>query len=168
MSFKEVKKINSDMHKSLDVLINEKAKILDNSEDIKYIKNNQLGNSINSFLGSTSVSTQSLQNRTLVEKVNFLLTLVAKIVYISSTTRLISSGTCATARTYVFTPQLDGTVYVSCSNSGVNFKNAAGGSSSNFSSGYISVKSGKSLSFEGGNGYDTKVNIYADIGYTNK
>lgn len=176
MSWKELKKINSDMSKSLDVLINEKFQNTDNSKDLTYIKNNQLGTSTNVFLGSATVSTQTLQNRTLVEKINYLLTLVSKIVYVSSTTKLITTVSCSSYRendrVYVgyFYPQIDGTIYINCSEKCTIYVYSTSGNHniySNFTSGYLSVVPGKNLRFEAPN-RNVTARICADIGYAIK
>ena len=87
MSWVEVKKINSNFKKSLDVLLKEQfssnnSNVNNIKNDINYIKNNQIGTDINAFLNNLSVSS-SLKNTPLVNKINALLIMSDKIKYIS-------------------------------------------------------------------------------------
>ena len=88
MSWSEVKKINSDMKKSLDTLIKEqfntnnsnvstvKNDLTTVKSDLTYIKNTQLGTNLNNLVqGSTKIN---FENKPLVDKVNYILRKISR------------------------------------------------------------------------------------------
>lgn len=95
MSWSEVKKINSDNEKSLDVLIKEQFNNnFGSSGDVSYIKNTQLGTNLNNLLNGSN-SNIDFNNKPLVDKINYILMKNSDFSYIpngSNTQKLISSG----------------------------------------------------------------------------
>ncbi len=95
MSFVELKKINSDNKKSLDVLIKEQFENnFGSSGDVSYIKNTQLGTNLNNLLNGSN-SNIDFNNKPLVDKINYILMKNSDFSYIpngSNTQKLISSG----------------------------------------------------------------------------
>ena len=107
MSWSEVKKINSDMKKSLDTLIKEqfntnnsnvstvKNDLTTVKSDLAYIKNTQLGTNLNNLLGGSSTSTIDFNNKPLVDKINYILMKNSDFSYTSdgsNITKILSSG----------------------------------------------------------------------------
>lgn len=175
MSWSEVKKINSDMKKSLDTLIKEqfntnnsnvstvKNDLTTVKSDLTYIKNTQLGTNLNNLVqGSTKIN---FENKPLVDKVNYILRKIGDKKLVANEVNVLDSiynipVTSYSTWTDVFTyiPEASGNVkLITKSDTTVEFfMNYPNGSGS-----YIS--SGMNLSVEAGKSYE----IQAKLKYSN-
>ena len=127
MSWVEVKKINSNFKKSLDVLIKEQfngnnSNVNNIKNDINYIKSTQLGTNINNLLNIPSTSIIDLNNKTLVDKINYLLLCSGGVRLNASTTNIlvdVSNSIIAQANSkrnvYTFTALTDGQIKIEVS-----------------------------------------------------